>query len=59
MRPSHFHAPGMPNRLPDQRPYKDINGELQTGKTMSFPKVLRGMLERRKAEEFKRSKRNG
>lgn len=58
MRPSHFHAPGMPNRLPDQKPYTDINGIKQSGKTVSYQKVLRSLLAHQ-AEELQLRTRDG
>ncbi|QSM04671.1 hypothetical protein PROPHIGD54-2_71 [Mycobacterium phage prophiGD54-2] len=57
MRPSHFHAPGMPNRLPDQRPVYENGKLVDDGKTWSFEKVLRN-LRKHQREELKRRTRN-
>ncbi|SHT12756.1 Uncharacterised protein [Mycobacteroides abscessus subsp. abscessus] len=59
MRPSHFHAPALPNKLPDQRPAYDRDGTLiHDGKTWPFTKVLKS-LQTHQREELKRRTRNG
>ncbi|SKM18566.1 Uncharacterised protein [Mycobacteroides abscessus subsp. massiliense] len=55
MRPSHFTGAGMPNKLPDRKPFVNKEG-VTMGKTLSFPKVLRSLLQHQ-AEELHRRMR--
>lgn len=58
MRPAHFHAPGAPNRLPNQPPTVDRKGNvLCGGETQSFQKVLRS-LRKHHQEELNRTRRD-
>lgn len=60
MLPGDFHAPGLENRLPDQKPAIDKQGNvLHDGKTWSFQKCLKSLLKHHQDELNSRQSTRG